>query len=78
MIRMVTAGATLLRDSTRPTQLPRPERVGGACPARGSDARAGLVEPGPDGPWAAEPTRVYDEVVEDVGEATDEGGGRVD
>jgi hypothetical protein len=29
-------------------------------------------------PWAAEPTRVYDEVVEDVGEATDEGGGRVD
>ncbi|GAC1511042.1 MAG: hypothetical protein NVS2B16_11920 [Chloroflexota bacterium] len=71
-------GASLLRDSTRPTQyLVLSEWEGHAQLA---EAMRGLSWLNRDqmAPWAAGPTRVYDEVVEEVGEVTDENGGRAE
>ncbi len=70
-------GASLLRDSTQPTQylvLSEWEEH-----AQLADAMRALswLDRNQMTPWTEEPTRVYDELVEHVGEAADEDGGRI-
>jgi len=64
-------GASLLRDSTRPTQdLVLSEW---AEHAQLAEAMRGLgwLDRDQMAPWAVEPTRVYDEIVESVGDTTE-------
>ncbi len=69
-------GASLLRDSTRPTQYLVLSEW--AEHAQLAEAMRGLgwLDRDQRVPWAVGPTRVYDEVVESVGDPTDRGGGQ--
>jgi len=64
-------GASLLRDSTRPTQYLVLSEW--AEHAQLAEAMRGLgwLDRDQRVPWAVEPTRVYDEIVESVGDTTE-------
>ncbi len=64
-------GASLLRDSTRPTQYLVLSEW--AEHAQLAEAMRGLgwLDRDQMAPWAVEPTRVYDEIVESVGDTTE-------
>jgi antibiotic biosynthesis monooxygenase (ABM) superfamily enzyme len=70
-------GASLLRDSTRPTQYLVLSEW--AEHAQLAEAMRGLgwLDRDQMAPWAVEPTRVYDEIVESVGDTPETGGGQV-
>jgi len=64
-------GVSLLRDSTRPTQYLVLSEW--AEHAQLAEAMRGLgwLDRDQMAPWAVEPTRVYDEIVESVGDTTE-------
>jgi len=70
-------GASLLRDSTRPTQYLVLSEW--AEHAQLAEAMRGLGWLGRDqrAAWATGPTRVYDEIVESVGDTAETGGRQV-
>ncbi|MGI8825846.1 MAG: antibiotic biosynthesis monooxygenase family protein [Chloroflexota bacterium] len=61
-------GASLLRDSTRPTQYLVLSEWEGHDQLAKAMRELGWLNRDQMAPWAAEPTHVYDEVVEDVGD----------
>ncbi len=69
-------GASLLRDSTRPRQYLVLSEWEGHAQLAEAMRGLGWLDRDQTAPWAAEPTRVYDEVVEMVGDTTDGGDGR--